>query len=234
MPSSSTSLCTTKRNVEGSSVPARIPARREPLEGLLGKGRDRAAHDVGAHRRGVEGTGEPLRDRVGEPAGARVIVGEALDHRLERDDPGGRDDPGLAHARRRSAADARALPRSRAALPQSSDPTGAPSPFERQNITVSHSATSAAGATPSAIAAFQIRAPSQCTGEPARAGDRRRPRRPRRRSTVDRSRACACSRSRRARRRGRWCALPSHAASTCSGGHEPVGIVERVQLHAAS
>ena len=48
-----------------------------------------------------------VRHALGEPAGVRVVVGQAVDHAvgavLERDQPGRGEDPGLAHARRRAA-----------------------------------------------------------------------------------------------------------------------------------
>ena len=52
------------------------------------------------------------------------------------------------------------------AAPQSSEPTGAPRPFDRQNIIVSAAARRSRGDVSSAIAAFQIRAPSTCTRKP--------------------------------------------------------------------
>src|ERR1035437_3195927 len=53
------------------------------------------------------------------------------------------------------------------ALPTSSDPTGAPSPLERQNMTVSALAVSCATGMPRATEALKTRAPSRCTGRPA-------------------------------------------------------------------
>ena len=50
--------------------------------------------------------------------------------------------------------------------PHSTEPTGAPRPFDRQNMTVSAAATSCRGSVPNATAAFQIRAPSTCTRNP--------------------------------------------------------------------
>src|SRR3954468_21990450 len=47
--------------------------------------------------------------------------------------------------------------------PHSNDPTGADKPFDRQNITVSAGAHNSEGDVPSAIDAFQIRAPSTWT-----------------------------------------------------------------------
>ena len=48
--------------------------------------------------------------------------------------------------------------------PQSNEPTGAPSPFETQNITVSGGPASACTDVLSATAALKRRAPSQCSG----------------------------------------------------------------------
>ena len=47
--------------------------------------------------------------------------------------------------------------------PTSSEPTGAPSPFEMQNMTVSACRAISATGTPRATAALKIRAPSMCT-----------------------------------------------------------------------
>jgi hypothetical protein len=46
------------------------------------------------------------------------------------------------------------------------DPAGAPSPFERQNISVSAEAAISRTGIPSAAAALKIRAPSMCTRTP--------------------------------------------------------------------
>ena len=54
----------------------------------------------------------------------------------------------------------------RSRVEASSEPTGAHSPFERHVITVSTPSVSVAGATPSATAAFQMRAPSRWTRKP--------------------------------------------------------------------
>ncbi len=50
--------------------------------------------------------------------------------------------------------------------PTTIDPTGADSPFDRQNITESNGSTTSATGTPSASAALNTRAPSRCTGRP--------------------------------------------------------------------
>ena len=52
----------------------------------------------------------------------------------------------------------------RSAKPTSIDPTGAPRPFDRQNITVSNPRVSVFTSTPSATAALKMRAPSRCSG----------------------------------------------------------------------
>ena len=51
-------------------------------------------------------------------------------------------------------------------LPVTTDPTGAESPLERQNVTESATDASSDGGTPSATEALKIRAPSMCTAMP--------------------------------------------------------------------
>mmetsp|Transcript_6219 Transcript_6219/g.15858 ORF Transcript_6219/g.15858 Transcript_6219/m.15858 type:complete len:280 (-) Transcript_6219:2025-2864(-) len=53
--------------------------------------------------------------------------------------------------------------RMNSASPRMTLPTGAPRPLERHTLTVSAAATQRAGETPSAAAAFHIRAPSRCS-----------------------------------------------------------------------
>ena len=55
-----------------------------------------------------------------------------------------------------------------AALPSSTEPTGAPRPFDRQTLTESNGATMSRSATPEATAALQTRAPSRCRIMPCR------------------------------------------------------------------
>ena len=50
--------------------------------------------------------------------------------------------------------------------PTTAEPTGAPSPFEKQTEAESTWAATSAGERPAAIAAFQMRAPSRCTRMP--------------------------------------------------------------------
>jgi hypothetical protein len=51
-------------------------------------------------------------------------------------------------------------------LPTTTDPTGQPSPFDRQKATESAGAASFAGLTPSATVALKKRAPSTWSGMP--------------------------------------------------------------------
>ena len=51
-------------------------------------------------------------------------------------------------------------------LPTTTDPTGAASPFDRQNVTESAGAAISAGVTPSATVALKKRAPSMWSGTP--------------------------------------------------------------------
>ena len=83
--------------MRGSSVPARTPAAPSRATKSAGSAR-RSAHTMFVRTcAGSTLPGQRSRERVGEAAGAGVIVGEPLDHRLERDDPGRGDHAGLAH-----------------------------------------------------------------------------------------------------------------------------------------
>ena len=50
--------------------------------------------------------------------------------------------------------------------PHTSEPTGAPSPLERQNVTVSKGSAQTAAGVPVATTAFHRRAPSRCSASP--------------------------------------------------------------------
>ena len=191
------------------------------------------ADDVGLDRargRRCPGTGRRARRRAGGP---RVVVGQAVDHRLERDEPGRREHARLAHpAAEPGPVDARACDR-RHAVPQSSEPTGAPSPFDRQNITVSARRARAPRATRRARpTAFQMRAPSQCTASPpARArGDHRvelgRSPRPAARGHVRVLDATAREIS------GRWCCGTGERVDHVARVSDAVGVGERPELDA--
>ena len=105
------------------------------------------------------------RERLGEPPRARVVVREPLDVVVERVDPGRRDDPRLAHRAAEEVLAPRALAMS-SREPARSAPSGQPSPFERQSVTVSNSRPDSAAGTPSATTALSSRAPSRWTREP--------------------------------------------------------------------
>ena len=53
-------------------------------------------------------------------------------------------------------------------VPSRTDPTGAPSPFDRQTLTESYGATISDSGTPEATDALQARAPSRCRIRPWR------------------------------------------------------------------
>ena len=91
------------------------------------------------------------RARRREAAGTAVIVGQAVDVVLEGVQAGGGDDTRLPHAAAEELAPrcARAI---MAALPSSTEPTGAPRPFDRQTVTESYGATMSRSATPEATA----------------------------------------------------------------------------------
>ena len=235
MSSSSTSLWVTKRTVSASIVPARTPSRRERVE-QSARERVDAARTRCWSRPAAGSTlpGQRVGERVGEPPRACVVVGQPLDHRLERDDARGRDHAGLAHAAAEARRGRRAPRRSRRPVPHSSEPTGAPKPFDRQNITVSAPRDELDGGTPSAIAAFQMRAPSQCTREPVRRARSRPPRR----ISVDAVRAARhagmyvfSSDEHRDRRAGG--APCRQALDRPSAIDQAVDIGQRVHLHAA-
>ena len=96
---------------------------------------------------------------------------------------------------RRRAACARPAPRRSRSAEPSTDPTGAPSPLDRQTEIVSTSrAVRRRAATPVATCAFQIRAPSRCTASPTSSAQRTQPLAARRAAARCRRRSCACSR----------------------------------------
>ena len=122
--------------------------------------------------------------------------------RARRRPPPRRSRPG-ASRRRRDASRARPAP-SALVDPASTAPSGQPSPFERQSVTVSKRPRSPPGCTPCATAAFSRRAPSRWTPRPALARRARRPPRARRAARRARPRCCACSRA--TSTAGRWSA----------------------------
>ena len=101
------------------------------------------------------------REALADDAGVRVVLGEPLDVVLERVDAGGGEDARLPHRAAEHAAEAHERGDVLARGPASTDPAGAPRPFDIAIVTRSNGAASAAGASPRATAAFSSRAPSR-------------------------------------------------------------------------
>jgi hypothetical protein len=89
-------------------------------------------HDVG-RRGGVNAAGQDAGDALGQPSGVRVILMQPLRAVGQRDQPGGCQDAGAPPKRILSLR--ASLMNSRS--PTSTDPIGAPSPLDRQNIIAS-------------------------------------------------------------------------------------------------
>ena len=123
---------------------------------------DRDHGDVGGHRLRI--CGEPIdaAEPLGDLAGQGVIHSEPLHVFCEGHPRRRRQQPIQPPSRFRTC-----MPRStKAASPATTDPTGAPSPLERQSDTESAWAVHSGAATPEATTAFASRAPSRCTGTP--------------------------------------------------------------------
>ena len=103
-PASSTSWWVTNRTVSTSMVPAEH-ARRPPSRSSrsAGSAAARAHTMLVSTAAGSTLPGKQLRQRVGELAGAGVVVGQTLDHRLQRHDAGRGDHARLAHPAARGA-----------------------------------------------------------------------------------------------------------------------------------
>ena len=111
----------------------------------------------------------PRRARArarGRRRGARRCARARRGPRRRRSPPGA--------SRRRSGASRPARAPSARASRRSRAPSGQPSPFERQSVTVSKSRPISAAGTPSATDAFAIRAPSRWTARPSSRAARRR------------------------------------------------------------
>src|SRR4029453_14610758 len=117
------------------------------------------------------------REAVREAARVLVVEGQALHVVLERVDAPAGEEAGLPRAAPAAGAAGRppgGMPppsslaarwssRTRACVPHTSEPTGAPRPFERQNVTVSASSAHAEAGVPVATSALKRRAPSRWT-----------------------------------------------------------------------
>ncbi len=170
MSSSVTSRCVTARMTEGWIVAERpTPAAREPRQRVGPFEAETGRIDLDEVRLA------PARDPPG-----RLPRGDAA-----RASSRERDPPRAARRgdRARRAPAAATIPACRIAPPKRCfsrhacsissreparrAPSGQPSPFERQSVTVSKRAAIAEGATPSATDALRSRAPSRCTASPS-------------------------------------------------------------------
>ena len=88
---------------------------------------------------GSASTHAERRQRLGQPAGPRVVVGQPVDVVRQRVLPGRGEDAGLAHAAAHPLADPPGLGDPLGAADTTSEPTGAPSPLDRQTDSVSKS-----------------------------------------------------------------------------------------------
>ena len=186
-------------------VRARAPRRRAGRSSSPpGRGRRAARPRTSPPRAAARGRGPRPGGRRGARARRR--------RRRRRSRP--------AASRRRTGASRATRARSSRADPASTAPSGQPSPFERQSVTVSNSRPISAAGTPVATEAFRSRAPSRCVAETAlagRGGQRlelvERPARVRRAS-------CACSRGRARQDAGRPTSCSATVTASSSGTAE--------------
>ena len=187
------SRCVTARSQPGRRPPTRTPRLEQPLTqaGLVGD-RD----EVRLHGRGID------PEALGEPPRARVVVGEPLDVVVERVELAAATIPAcrIAPPKRNFCRQARSIS---SAEPARSAPSGQPSPFERQSVTVSASADSRRRLDPGGDRRVEQPRAVEVDGEPelARGVDRRRGARRAARRRPPELR-CACSRARRTLARG--------------------------------
>jgi len=94
--SSPTPACVTKRaRVDDGAA---VDAKDREFFDQLSRLRVVEGHDVRATRRGVVlGLGKRRREESGQDSRASVIVGQSIDHLIERDQSGGREEPSLTH-----------------------------------------------------------------------------------------------------------------------------------------
>ena len=104
--------------------------------------RDLEDDDVGVDLVRIDAHARDARQPGGEAARVRVIVGEPVAVVLERVQRGGAQDADLAHAAAQHLAEAARAFDVVARPPAITEPTGAPSPFEKQAETVSNGAAS--------------------------------------------------------------------------------------------
>ena len=228
MPAASTSRWVTARSRVGA-IACEAHAARRGAPGELRPTGTPATSKITmlvSTRGGSTRDARDARQRLGEAARVGVIVGEARAVVLERVERRPRRGCRPGACRRRASCGSGARARHRRGRPAITEPTGAPSPFEKQTDTVSNGAASSRsgdaardGGVPDARA---VEVQREAAGAGAR-GDRRRAARAARRG---RRRGCACSRratsararqvaivgQRRPPRRRRRVNVPSRAA----------------------
>jgi len=165
--SSPTPACVTKRARRGPTVRRRRQGSRvlRPTVALAGGRRPRCSCDTS---RVVLGLGKRRREESGQDSRASVIVGQSIDHLIERDQSGGREEPSLTHRSSES------LSFNPGAFHQSSR-TGEEradrrtETFGQTRHDVVAGAAYCAALVPVATTALNNRAPSKCTGRPSTA-----------------------------------------------------------------
>ena len=209
---------------------ARHQLRRRPRRGHL------EDDDVGLHAGQVDGDARQLARCPRRARRAlRVVLGEPVHHGARaRTRPAAARTPDLPHAAAEHLAHA---PRAHdeVARPHTTEPTGAPSPFDRQKVTESTGAREI-GRRPrsSATAALKRRAPSRCTGTPRVVRDRgHRARSPRACSRCRRARLCVFSMAHEAGLGQVDVARAGSRSRTCSGREEAARRLDGPRLHAA-
>ena len=141
---------------------------QDPLAGevveQLGRCGRAEHHDVGPHVGGVEpGVGPARGHGLGQPPRPGVVLGQRGPPSRGRRGPA-RPAPRPGACRRRGACARRRAAAITSAGPASSDPTGAHSPLDRQDITVvARRGQRGRPRTPVATSALKSRAPSRCT-----------------------------------------------------------------------
>ena len=126
----------TSRTVPGPSVTAPTPRSASAASRATGSSWRNSTTFVWTSAGSQPASGHRSATASARTPGPRVVVGQAVDHRVERDEPGGGQDAGLAHAAAQPLALDPGPGDRRRPGPASTEPTGAPRPFDRQRVTV--------------------------------------------------------------------------------------------------
>ena len=144
-PSASTSLCVTNRTTRSRQVQtgqhalARRASTTRSRSSPAPRASKRTMFVCTRSARTVPG-GRSLGEPLGQPSGVRVVLREAVDHGLERDDAGRRHHAGLTQrAAEHAAVEPRLLDQC-SRDPHTSDPIGAARPLYSEIETMSHGA----------------------------------------------------------------------------------------------